>query len=267
MRPNSARRALESGGVALGINVSCASPLAAETLGHLGYDWVMVDLQHGENNLGNLAPMLTAISATPATPWVRVLPGDGPLIQRAFDLGAYGVVTPLVDTAADAAFAVRQMRYPPGGERSWGPIRGALYGGADYYAAATRELQLVVMIETEQAIANVDAIMAVDGVAGCLIGTNDFNLGLGRPPRPTPDTALMDPDVEAAVERVLLACQRHGKAPGIFTSDTGMASYRVRQGFRIISLPGDMQTMKSGAAATLGAVRSTEAEGARRGGR
>ena len=110
----------------------------AETLGHLGYDWVLVDLQHGENNLGNLAPMLTALSATPAVPWVRVVSNDAALIQRVLDLGAYGVVVPLVNTAGEAEAAVRAMRYPPKGERSWAPIRGALYGGADYFAQAER---------------------------------------------------------------------------------------------------------------------------------
>jgi 4-hydroxy-2-oxoheptanedioate aldolase len=257
MRPNEARRKLEAGRPILGATVSCASPLVAETMGHLGYDWVLLDLQHGENNLGNLTSLLTAVSATPTVPWVRVVSNDGPLIQRVLDLGAYGVVVPLVNTAEEAEAAVRAMRYPPRGDRSWGPIRGALYGGADYHAGAERELQLVVMIETAQGIRNAAEIFAVDGVDGCLIGTNDFSLSFSLAPRPVPDATPMDPRVEEAVQNVLEAAQRHGKAAGIFTTDPGMASERIRQGFRIISMLGDVGGLRAGCGAMLSAVRET----------
>jgi 4-hydroxy-2-oxoheptanedioate aldolase len=129
MRPNEAKRRLQSGQPILGATVSCASPLVAEVMGHLGYDWVLLDLQHGENNLGNIAALLTAVSATPTTPWVRVVSNDGPLIQRVLDLGAYGVVVPLVNSATEARAAVRAMRYPPAGDRSWG--RSAARSTAD----------------------------------------------------------------------------------------------------------------------------------------
>ena len=255
MRPNTARQRLEAGRPILGATVSCTSPLVAETMGHLGYDWVLLDLQHGENNLGNLATLLTAVSATPTIPWVRVVSNDGPMIQRVLDLGAYGVVVPLVNNAREAEAAVRAMRYPPKGDRSWGPIRGALYGGPDYHANAERELQLVVMIETADGIENADEIFAVDGVDGCLIGTNDFSLSLGLPPRPVPDAAPMDSHVEEAALRVMDAAQKHGKAPGIFTTDAGMAASRIEQGFRIISLLGDLAGLRAGCAANLRAVR------------
>ena len=255
MRPNTARQRLDAGEAILGATVTCASPLVAETMGHLGYDWVLLDLQHGENNLGNLATLLTAVSATPTIPWVRVVSNDGPMIQRVLDLGAYGVVVPLINNAREAEAAVRAMRYPPKGDRSWGPIRGALYGGADYHANAERELQLVVMIETAAGIENADEIFAVDGVDGCLIGTNDFSLSLGLPPRPVPDATPMDPRVEEAAQRVLEAARKHGKAPGIFTTDAGMAARRIEQGFRIISLLGDLGGLRAGCAANLRAVR------------
>lgn len=255
MRPNTARQRLDTGEAILGATVTCASPLVAETMGHLGYDWVLLDLQHGENNLGNLAALLTAVSATPTIPWVRVVSNDGPMIQRVLDLGAYGVVVPLINNAHEAEAAVRAMRYPPKGDRSWGPIRGALYGGSDYHANAERELQLVVMIETADGIENADEIFAVDGVDGCLIGTNDFSLSLGLPPRPVPDATPMDPRVEEAAQRVLEAAEKHGKAPGIFTTEAGMAARRIEQGFRIISLLGDLGGLRAGCAANLRSVR------------
>jgi 4-hydroxy-2-oxoheptanedioate aldolase len=260
MRPNTAKRKLQAGLPILGASVSAASPLVAETLGHMGYDWLLLDLQHGENNLGNIGSLLTAVSATATIPWVRVVSNDGPLIQRVLDLGAYGVVVPLINNAAEAAAAVRAMRYPPKGDRSWGPIRGALYGGSDYFAEAERELMLVVMIETADGIENIDEIMAVDGVDGCLIGTNDFSLSFGLSPRPVPDTSPMDPRVEEAAAQVLAAAQKHGKGPGLFTTDAGMAGERIRQGFRIISMLGDVAGMRAGCGANLSAVRAVADE-------
>jgi len=260
MRPNTAKRKLEAGLPILGASVSAASPLVAETMGHLGYDWVLLDLQHGENNLGNVASLLTAVSATPTIPWVRAVSNDGPLIQRLCDLGAYGIVVPLINNAREAEAAVRAIRYPPKGDRSWGPIRGALYGGPDYYDQAERELMLVVMIETAEGIANADEIFAVDGVDGCLIGTNDFSLALGSRPRPVPETTPMDPHVEEAAARVAEAARRHGKAPGLFTTDPGMASERIRQGYRIISMLGDVGGMRAGCGAMLHAVRAVADE-------
>jgi 4-hydroxy-2-oxoheptanedioate aldolase len=256
MRPNAAKRKLQAGQPILGATVVSASPLVAETMGHMGYDWLLLDLQHGENNLGNIGSLLTAVSATPTIPWVRVVANDGPQIQRVLDLGAYGVVVPLINNAREAAAAVSAMRYPPKGCRSWGPIRGALYGGSDYFAEAERELMCVVMIETAEGIANIDEILAVDGVDGCLIGTNDFSLSFGLSPRPVPDTTPMDPRVEEAVSRVLATAQHHGKGPGLFTTDASMASERIRQGFRIISMLGDVGGMRAGCGENLRRVRA-----------
>src|SRR3712207_5080866 len=136
MRPNDAKRLLLEGKPAIGIFVSAASPLVAEAVGKTGLSWVCVDMQHGEANLGTLSPLLTAISATPAMPYARVAVNDFMQIGRALDLGAYGIIVPLVNSAAEAEAAVRAAKYPPRGQRSHGPIRGALYGGADYFSGA-----------------------------------------------------------------------------------------------------------------------------------
>ena len=119
---------------------------------------------------------------------------------------------------------------------------------------------LVVMIETADGIKNADEILAVDGVDGCLIGTNDFSLSFGLSPRPVPDASPMDPRVEEAAQRVLEAAQRHGKGPGLFTTDGGMAGERVRQGFRIISLLGDLAGLRAGCLANLRQVRAVADE-------
>jgi 4-hydroxy-2-oxoheptanedioate aldolase len=154
----------------------------AEALGHAGYDYLIVDLQHGENNLGNVQGMLQAVSATPAIPMVRV-PANMPVyLQRTLDLGAYGIVVPLVDTRADAEAVVASVRYAPTGGRSWGPVRGAIYGGADYFAQSPDELLVIVMLETAAGLRNARDILSVPGIDGCFIGPNDLSISQGFAP-------------------------------------------------------------------------------------
>src|ERR671932_1715913 len=150
MRPNSAKQLLLAGKPAIGIFVSATSPLVAEAVGWAGLAWVCVDMQHGETNLGTLSPLLTAISATPAMPYARVPVNDFMQIGRALDLGAYGIIVPLVNSAAEAGAAVRAAKYPPRGNRSHGPIRGALYGGGDYFGGADQETPLGGAIGTRE---------------------------------------------------------------------------------------------------------------------
>jgi 4-hydroxy-2-oxoheptanedioate aldolase len=251
MRTNAAKRRVLHGEVALGTLCTTASPLMAEALGHAGYDFVIVDLQHGENNLGNLQHMLQALSATPAMPFVRVPANAAVYIQRALDLGAYGIVIPLVDTAQDAAAAVASVRYAPQGTRSWGPVRGSLYGGPDYFDGAKDELVVLTMIETAAGLRNARAIMGVPGIDGGFIGPNDLSISLGeRPELPQwPDV------VEASIATILAAASAEGKAGGIQCFANEQAQARMAQGFRYVSVQSDLRMARAAAAATLRALR------------
>lgn len=253
MRPNGTRQRLASGQPALGLFVSSASPLAAEIVGGLGFDWALVDLQHGENNLGNLSPMLQAVSITSATPFVRVASNDPTVIQRALDLGAYGIVVPLVNTPAEAAAAVRAAKYPPRGERSWGPIRGSLYGGPDYFDHADDETMIIAMLETREAIASAHDILATPGLDGCLIGMNDLSLSFGGGPEGSTGEAL-PAALEEALATVLAACRETGKVPGIQLYNAAAAQRRIAQGFRFIGLGTELRLLRSAATDLLGAL-------------
>ncbi len=253
MRPNHTKELLDAGKPALGLFVSSASPLAAETVGHLGFDWALIDLQHGENNLGNLSAMLQAVSTTAATPFVRVPVNDPMLIGRALDLGAYGVVVPLVNTVADAEATARAARYAPQGARSWGPIRGALYGGDDYFAGADDALQIIVMIETVEAVANARAILAVPGIAGCLVGLNDLSITLGLSPEGAAGTALPEP-LEAALATVVAACAATGKVAGVQLYGVEAINARIGQGFRFIGCGTELRLLRGAATGVLGGV-------------
>src|SRR5579862_51564 len=195
MRANQTKRLLAADQPALGTFCTTSSPLMAEAMGHSGFDFLMVDLQHGETELATLQPMLQAVSTTPATPIVRVAANLPFYIQRALDLGAYGVIVPMVNTRAEAEEVVRSVRYAPRGTRSWGPVRGTLYGGTDYFFHAHEELLTIVMLETIEGLENARHILSVDGVDACFVGPNDLSLALGF----ASELAVLPPSVEAAI--------------------------------------------------------------------
>ncbi|MFO1310430.1 MAG: aldolase/citrate lyase family protein [Burkholderiales bacterium] len=251
MKTNIAKSKVSQGHVAIGTLCTTASALMAEALGHAGYDFVVVDLQHGENNLGNVQHMLQAVSATPAMPFVRV-PANVPVyIQRALDLGAYGIVIPLLDDVQDAEAAVASVRYAPAGARSWGPVRGAMYGGPDYFDFAHEELVVLAMIETAAGLRNARRIMEVSGIDGCFIGPNDLAISIGERPeqRRWPDK------VEEAITTILAATSAAGKASGIQCFGEEEARMRIDAGFRYVSVQSDLRMARAAATATLDVLR------------
>ncbi len=253
MRPNTAKQSLLAGQPAIGIFVSATSPLVAEAVGRTGLSWVCVDMQHGETNLGTLSPLLTAISATPAMPYARVAVNDFMEIGRALDLGAYGIIVPLVNTAAEAEAAVRAAKYPPRGNRSHGPIRGALYGGPDYFGSADQETSLVVMIETRDGVEQAEEFLAVDGVDGCYIGPSDLSIAYGAGSNPGTGEQL-EPAVEEAIEQVLAAARATGKFVGMHLFSAAAANRRLAQGIRMIGLGSELRFTTRGITDALGGI-------------
>lgn len=250
MRPNQIKRLFAAGRPAVGTFCSSASPFIAEALGHAGYDFVIVDLQHGENNLGDLQGMLQALSSTPTTPVVRVPANMAVYIQRALDLGAYGTIVPLVNSRAEAEAVVQSVRYAPEGARSWGPLRGALYAGPDYFAKAAEELLTIVMLETAQAARNAREILSVPGVDGCFVGPNDLSVSLGL----SSELTDLPAPVEEAIASILEASMSSGKVAGIQVYTAQAATARIAQGFRFVSVMSDFRMLRIKAAETLTAI-------------
>jgi len=252
MRVNRSKQLALDGVAALGTMCNAASPLIAEWLGHSGYDFIVVDLQHGENNLDSVSVMLQALSSTPATPVVRV-PANVPMyIQRVLDLGAYGIIVPLVNTVADAEAVVASVRYAPKGKRSWGPVRGAIYGGADYFSKSADELLTLVMLESEEGMRNVRAILGVDGVDGCFVGPADLNISLGH----SPDSPELPKDTEEGVAAIAVAAREAGKIPGVHAFSLDDAKRRIAQGFRFVTVMAETRMIRAGATQVLTSLRS-----------
>lgn len=254
MRPNGTKRALQAGKPALGIMLSSVSPLAAEMVAHGGFDWAMVDLQHGEPDLAHLTSLLQAVSTTDTTPFVRVPLNDFVSINRALDLGAYGLVVPLVNTPAEAAAAVRAAKYPPQGARSSGPIRAGVYAGDNYFRETNGETALFVMIETVEAVKNVREIVAVEGVDGCYVGPSDMTISYGGEAVSDTGEPLMA-QVEEAMASVVAACKEAGKIAGIHVGNAAGANRRLGQGFLFVSINNELGLMQRGIAAELHQVK------------
>ena len=251
MRTNQSKKLARDGKVAVGTMCNAASPLIGEWLGHSGYDFVVVDLQHGENNLDSVSVMLQALSSTPATPVVRV-PANVPMyIQRVLDLGAYGIIVPLVNTRADAEAVVSSVRYAPRGARSWGPVRGAIYGGADYFSKSGEELLTLVMIESAEGLKNAKEILAVDGVDGCFVGPADLNISLGH----SPDAPAIAQQTSDAIASILAVVRDAGKIAGVHAFSLEEAKARAAQGFTFMTVMADTRMIRAGATQVLAALR------------
>lgn len=251
MRPNCLRELAKAGTPIVNGWLAIPSAYSAEVMGHQGYDSVTVDLQHGMIGFDAAVPMLQALSSTPAVPLVRVSKNDYALVMQLLDAGAYGVVCPMVSTPQEAATFVSYCRYPPVGQRSFGPARGLLYGGADYFAKANDEIVTLAMLETRTAVANADAILATPGLDGIYVGPNDLCLDYGKAPAPETD----DPEVAGIIVDLARATRAAGRIAGIFCSSGEAAARRVGDGFSMVTPGNDVSLLVRGSKDALAAVR------------
>ena len=251
MRQNLALAKWKRGEPSIGAWLSLANTHTAELMANAGFDWLVVDMQHGLLDYGDLRHMLPAISTTQTTPMARVSFNDAAEIMKALDAGAMGVVVPLVNTRAEAEAAVSACRYPPDGTRSFGPIRAALYGGRGYVAEANNEVACIVMIETQQGLANLDEIVSTPGLDGVYVGPSDLAYALGLPPvGDTEDARHLE-----AVGKILNACKRHKVPAGIHTGGLDYTRRRLAAGFDFVTLGSDAGFMMQAVSRDLAAAR------------
>jgi 4-hydroxy-2-oxoheptanedioate aldolase len=253
MRENKTLGAWRAGGKTVGGWLSIGNTYSAELMASFGFDWLCVDLQHGLIDYTDLTHMLPAISTTSTTPIVRVPWNEPYEVMKALDAGAMGVIVPMVNNRVEAERAVSACRYPPDGLRSFGPIRAALYGGRGYAAEANRQIACIVMIETKEALDNLDAIISTPGVDGVYIGPADLALALGM--APIGDNP--DPTHAKTVSRILEVCKRHRVAAGIHTGSVEYSRKYLEEGFQFVTLGSDGGFLARAAAADLREIRNT----------
>jgi 4-hydroxy-2-oxoheptanedioate aldolase len=246
---------LRSGKPSVGTWLSLCSPVAAESMAHVGWDWLVVDVEHSPVGFDTMVNCFRAIQLGGAAPMARVPWNDTIWIQRTLDAGALGLVVPMVNSAEDARQVVSNMKYATRGQRSFGGSRVAPYLESDYRTWADEHLAVIVMIETIQAVEQAEAILGVDGVVGCFIGPNDLALSMGlRPQDIGPGT-----EHESAMMAVLAAAKKTGKAAGKHCFSASEVTMRIGQGFQYLALVSDAAFMTKAAQEAYAAIDFTGA--------
>lgn len=256
MKENNVKKKLQSGGVSVGSWLAFESPLSAEVMASAGFEWLMVDTEHGPIAGSAVINLINACRAAQCVPFVRVIWNESSLIQQALDMGAFGVLVPVVNSREQAEAAVRDAKYPPLGARSCGGNRAPVAFGTDmvsYKPRANEETMLMVQIETPEAVENADAIAAVQGVDLLFVGPNDLALTTDEWPLVWSKMSSRYKDAIASIPKI---AKRHGKHAGIQIHDAAFANDCVAMGYTLIGYSGDSGMLARAAKAARSEVKA-----------
>jgi 4-hydroxy-2-oxoheptanedioate aldolase len=226
-------------------------PLIAETLGRDGFAAVTVESQHGLWDVNGILTGIAAIRQGGAAPLVRVPFGDFALVSRVLDFGAEGIIAPMINTPADARAFAAAAKFPPIGERSWGPHRATTLAGLTdqsiYLREANDHIVTLAMIETRTALQNFDSIIATPGIDGFFLGPSDLSIALS-------DGKTLDPlskDVERELDNLIAVTQRAKKIPGAYCHSAERAAALAKHGVKVLAVSSDLAMLRAGAAAAM----------------
>jgi len=256
MRTNHVKKKLKQGELALGAWLNFPSVVTARVMAQLGFDWLVVDMEHSAQSTPLMADMVATIAdARNCAPFVRVPTNSVEWFKWALDAGAWGVVVPMVNTREEVQRALDYSKYPPLGNRSIGGIFGPYGFGTtswpDYTKVANDEIMVIAQIESAQGIQNVDEILSVPGIDVAFIGPNDLHAQLGL----VPSSDGAEPEFLDALERVKVAARKYDIALGIFSDDGLAATTRIEQGFQMISVTTDVSSLIASATRNLQVAR------------
>lgn len=248
----------EDQGLLTGLWVALANPHSAEICAGAGFDWILIDAEHGPNDIPLIAAQLAAVTRHPAHPVVRLPVGEPWLIKQALDIGAQTLMIPMVETGEQAELLAKALRYPPDGIRGMGASlgRASNFGRiADYAETANAQVCLIAQIESRLGVENVDAIVATEGVDAILIGPADLSADMGYGGKATV------PEVMETVEMLIGKIKAAGKPAGIMTGDPEMIALARHAGVRFMANGTDTWLLANAAAAMATQMRDPDGEG------
>jgi 2-dehydro-3-deoxyglucarate aldolase len=248
MRNNLVREKLKNNQPTIGCALGLGSPNVAELLATAGFDWLVIETEHNGLDSAEVEHMLRAMNGSETIPLVRVPSSDQVFIQRALDMGAMGILVPMVRTASEAEAIVRATRYPPEGIRSFGPLRASRYGmdNEDYFKRANENTLVVLILETKEAVKNLESICAVPGIDVVYVGPYDLCLSLGLNPMRQPYR-----EIDEVLEIMLRAREKTGVALGIGVSNAEQLGNRQAQGFTYLNYNSDYRFLSAAAQAAV----------------
>ncbi|MCS7252773.1 MAG: aldolase/citrate lyase family protein [Armatimonadota bacterium] len=247
MRHNTVKEKLKRCEATVGSWLSLGSPTASLIMARSGFEWLVIDTEHGQIGYDAMLHCIQAICLTECIPFVRVAWNDPMLIKRALDAGALGIVVPMVCNAQEAAAAVRATFFPPMGMRSAGGALAPNLHGSDYFRRANDEICLIVQIEHFMAVERSREILSVDGIDGCFIGPNDLAASLGL----LHTNFRQEKSWLEAIERVLNVANEIGKPAGIHCADADEAIERINQGFKFVAISSELRLMSAAASSAI----------------
>jgi len=235
--------------------LSIANPFSAEIVASQGYDSVTIDMQHGIVDYADMVTMLQAMQSSGVVPVVRVPWLDPAAVMKAMDAGAYGIICPMVNNRAQAEELVSYMRYPPLGSRSSGPTRALFSAGADYGAHANDQMVCFAMIETAEAVENLEEIVKTPGLDGVYIGPSDLSIGYtnGRLP---PGLDRQEPEMLEVIQRIQKAAADANIMSCLHCADPAYAAKAVDMGFDLVTLLNDVRMLQMAASANVNETRN-----------
>lgn len=252
MRKNNIKQIWKAGGTVINGWLHIPSMWSAEVMAHAGWDSLTVDLQHGMHSIETAIQLMQAISTTATVPLARVNWNEPGSIMRLLDAGAYGIICPMINTREECEAFVGACRYPPQGYRSLGPTRARLVAGADYAEHANDEVITMAMVETKEALANIDAIASTPGLDSIFVGTGDLLLSLTG----AVGFDTTDEQIDRALDTILAACEQNNLVAGLFTASPAYARQMIKRGFRFITVKTDSMILAEYAAQLVKDTRS-----------
>ena len=254
MRKNKLKQMFKEGKPIINGWLQIPSAFSAEVMAHQGWDACTIDMQHGVVDYPNALNMLQSISTTETTPLARVNWNEPGQIMKILDAGCYGVICPMVSNKEEAEKFVQACMYPPNGYRSFGPIRGLIYGGPDYAEHANDEILKLAMIETEESLGKLDEIMSTAGVDGIYIGPADLSLAIGEKPgfdRPESTKAYSE------ILRILEHAKKNNIFAGIHNGTPEYATKMIEKGFDFVTIASDLRALSAGAKSMVDGMKGS----------
>ena len=258
MKINKIKKMMLDGKPVLNGWLQIPSTVSAEVMANEGWDSLTVDMQHGLIDYSSALPMLQTISTTEVVPLARVNWNEPGQIMKILDAGCYGIICPMVSNKKEAENFVQSCMYPPQGYRSFGPVRGFLYGGSDYPKYANDELLKFAMIETKESLDKLDEIMSTPGLSGIYIGPADLSIALGEEPgfdKPEGTKAYNE------ICRILETAKKHNIFAAIHNGTSEYALKMIKKGFNLVTVGSDHRSISMGAKLIIDKIKGSADKG------